>query len=409
MSTKTCWRGHIYQGWSCPTCDMIKASERHAREVGESNLEAAQQAAEVAERTAREHREALEEHAQHIEELQREQQEEHRYLVEHADEIKAEALVDKAARLLRVGLLKEACDVAIGALRLDPECLPAYHVAVAAFRAQGMAAQARELLRKQISLLADPANAMNPEAHVELLESVGTDAELLPLLLNVLAANCNQYCDRWSLGGLNRLSRVLLGRGLRNQAEMLVEARLAKGETLTLHALRMELCGASSDPVQGYIARFLADSRETLLKQFHALNDAELALSSEVRGSIQAALRERYDKWLPDIRKVFAESARRQASVEARQSNGPAAAGCAVVALGIFVVTPVIISAFAYVLRRVLGDSMWLMIPYLLLWVGVWFAVRGFIRRSIEQGDYGQKFGEAMRNEMESWRTVNAR
>ena len=423
MAKNTCWRGHNYEGWSCPVCDLEAASEKQAqraeeqtRRIEESNREAAERAAEA----AREGAEALREQADRLEELEWSRQAAEaeaitgrRQLIEREHVIRAQARADQARRLLDGGLPEDALRQAREAIALDPECFQGYDVAIIVLSTRGESQEERELLYKQIISLRSPENVGNSRLHVCVLSRVRGDAELLDALLKVLAENARSFGTPLAL---RSVADALVAQDLREVVPPLIETNLSVRSSLVLHALLMEFNGASQQLLASFLGGFTRDTRRSLLNEFAALQTqaSSLRISPLTLEKIRQAVIQRYEQWRPEIQQQLAESAKRKAN--ASVSDTPVGIGC--------VGVPIALVAALAVMERVrlppgtanrIPLPIVALLPALLLlasgflgWLVVWALARALHWSVASAIGYHRRLREAELAESREWSTVFA-
>lgn len=205
MSRYTCWKcGCGFDGTSCPVCAVNEQAEDNARRATRDQEEAtaamkaaiSEQTAQLAEEMSRT-REAAEavafENQMAIAEAAEKQQralakaaEEHRQTTANAWKLQAQAKSDQAYRLYKSGLLSEALNLAIQAIREDPANIDGVFVAGACLESQGKVEESHAYLAKQVQMLSMPDYRMQMKTYLQVLHAIGSDSILTKLFCKIL-------------------------------------------------------------------------------------------------------------------------------------------------------------------------------------------------------------------------------
>jgi len=217
MSRHTCWKcGCGYDGINCPVCAVNDQAEESARQATRDQEEAtaameaaiAEQTAQFAEEMERT-REAAEaaafETQMAIAEAAESQQralakaaEEHKRTTANAWKLQAQAKSDQAYRLYQSGLISEALDLALQAVKEDPAGIDGIFVAGACLEAQGKVEEAHAYLAKQVQMLTLPDYQMQVKIHTQVLHAVDSDPALIKTFCHILRNNVPLWptCER---------------------------------------------------------------------------------------------------------------------------------------------------------------------------------------------------------------------
>ena len=208
MAQHICWScGTGYDGANCPVCILRKQSEKSADQATRDQERATAATERALEEQTREISEALERANQAAEESAYETQmaiaraaEEHKRTTADAWKLQSRSKSEQARKLMDSGMLSEALDLALQAIRQDPSNLDGFAVASSVLNQQGKYDAARSYVEKQIQLLGHPEHRREPKNFLNLLYEVGSDEKLKDMVCKAIEANIGFWdrIDGWA-------------------------------------------------------------------------------------------------------------------------------------------------------------------------------------------------------------------
>lgn len=207
MGRNTCWScGASYDGANCPTCILRKQAEKNAEQATRDQEAATAANQRALEEQTREITEALERANQAAEEQAYETQmaiaraaEDHKQATANAWRLQSRSKSEQAGRLKDSGMLSEALELALQAIRQDPGNLDGFAVAADILEMQGNHGAARTYIQKQIQLLSHSEHCTNPRNFLNVLKQSGSDEELRFLAAFAVESNVDYWDWRATL------------------------------------------------------------------------------------------------------------------------------------------------------------------------------------------------------------------
>lgn len=346
MSKQTCWScGTAYEGSACPVCAMKKALQRQTEEVERLHAEDARERERHAEELSRRIEESNAEAAFEMEVALDGALHEQKRIVSEGWMHRSRSKSDRAHELLRGGMYDQAILLArqaageVGA-EGDPSNMDAYTALAWSLEAKGLDAEARRYYEAQVSLLGTTRYGGDPATFYTILVGLPDDASLLASFSRALRAGAGG----WNPRTLAPLISTLCGRGLEAEARLLgeravagaaalrgdytvldtlighelfveamrlIDALAAQGDSLQLHARRLEVGARSGRETQDglavYVKGFDAARRGALASEFAALDKERF--SEGVVERIRDRVRDRVAELRPDIEREIFERA----------------------------------------------------------------------------------------------------
>lgn len=186
MARYTCWKcGSGYDGAFCSVCAINKQAEKSAEQATRDQERATAATERALEEQTREITEALERANAAAEESAYETQmaieraaEEHKRTTADAWKLQSRSKSEQARNLMDSGMLSEALDLALQAIRQDPSNFDGFVIASSVLNQQRKYEAVRTYVEKQIQLLSHPEHRTEPVNFLTVSYQVGSDGEL---------------------------------------------------------------------------------------------------------------------------------------------------------------------------------------------------------------------------------------
>jgi hypothetical protein len=339
---KRCYKcGNSYDGWSCPTCSIqeklkkeLKKTTKELHEISQkSSLEEwwgeyKKEFKEYKEREWEEQKRRREKEA-FLEEYQRESDyalAEERRIQAEAWRLQADAKADNSYELYKAGLYEEAIKLCLETIsHQDPGNIKLYRFAAWSFEALGQKEIARDLLKKQISLLKIEEYKNSLQNILRTLEDIleiEDNKDLLQTFLDV-----SKEFPRSA-----QLLDELVKRSLYDVAYNLLKSwDLERCSDIELLAYGIELSHkilgeADTGKLEIHLKNMAYTERYAIFNILKNLKDKE-TFSDNTKKILRKKIRERYEEWEADINRSFREIASQEAKETAKAKSMPAVLG----------------------------------------------------------------------------------
>ncbi len=332
MAEKCYKCGTIYDGWSCPACSTKEAIESAIEESTEEQQRATEEALEEQKRMLEEQREAIE---SAIEESQREMEcaledaaERHKKTTAEAWRLQAEAKVGRAYELYEAGLNEETIKLCLEAISQDPGNIRAYRIASWAYYASDQYPKAKDLLKKQISLLKIGEYRDSEEQALKVLQDI-----LRIQNKEDLGRFCAAFLDASNVFGYFPANLIdeLIKHSLYVAAQMLYQNKLRWSETLIGHVYGIELnkktlAKQDTSRLNNFLSSLSYTQRNNILEAFKNIKNSGKFSESAIN-LLKKEILKRYDQWKPEIEKEIIEKVKHEAEWKVKERKTPAVVG----------------------------------------------------------------------------------
>lgn len=301
--------GTIHGGWSCPTCSIKEDFEKQQEDLSDSITESSEEQQSIMRESLEKQEEMFERQREAIEEAQekteyalQEASERHRETVSEAWKLQANTKANRAYELYEAEMYDEAIKLSLDAISQDPGNIRGYRLAGWSFKEIGQNTKARDMLKKQISLLRTNQYIGSPDDALKVLKDIFRIKDCKDLTVDFLniSKNFNFFPDK--------LISELLERSSYDTARNLYSIH-EKDDNIEILTYGIEINNrilnkTDTIKLEKYLQQLTDVERNKLLREYEEIKNKKI-FSANVIEILQKKIEERYKEWLPDIEGGF--------------------------------------------------------------------------------------------------------